>query len=115
MQMKKPNRLMARKRTVPCAKMTEISRCVAVWLWGSFVGALGSHWGRIGVALGWLWGRNRLPINTLWGGFDVALGGLRGLPPLFLLSALCFRSVAALSGFSRFEVQGSRFKVRCLP
>ena len=37
--------------------------------------ALGSHWGRIGVALGWLWSRNWLPINTLCGGFDVALGG----------------------------------------
>src|ERR1017187_2041134 len=30
----------------------------------------------------------------------------------FLLSALCFRSVAALSGFSRFEVRSSRFKVQ---
>jgi len=35
--------------------------------------ALGSHWGRIGVALGWLWSRNWLPINTLCGGFEVAL------------------------------------------
>ena len=35
--------------------------------------ALGSHWGRIGVAFGWLSGAYQLAINTLCGGFDVAL------------------------------------------
>jgi hypothetical protein len=35
--------------------------------------ALGSHWGRIGVALGWLWVPNRLPTACLPNGFGVAL------------------------------------------
>src|ERR1035441_10355651 len=86
------------------------SRARGIWPHGGLELALGSHWGRIGVALGWLWGRNRLPTNTLWGGFDVALGGLRGLPPLFLLSA--FGSLLSLRGgfVGLFEVRSSRFK-----
>src|ERR1035441_9805466 len=32
-----------------------------------------------------------MPSIWPWGGLGVALGGLRALPPLFLLSAFCFR------------------------
>src|ERR1035437_2229353 len=96
--------------------------------------ALWELWGGFGVALGWLWSRNRLPINTLWGGFDVALVwvewfqlsafqpfsfcqsvalvGLRGAPPLFLLSTFCFLLLPG-GGFGRlFKVRGSGFKVQ---
>jgi hypothetical protein len=62
--------------------------------------------------LGWLWGAYQLAINRLCGGFEVALGGLRGLPPLFLLSTFCFLFWLG-GGFARlFEVRSSRFKVQ---
>jgi hypothetical protein len=42
----------------------------------------------------------------------VALGGLRGLPPLFPLSTFCFR-LSLSGGFARlFKVRGSRFEVQ---
>jgi hypothetical protein len=48
------------------------------------------------VACRWLEGRDPLAIRWLWGGFDVALAGLRRLPPLFLLSTFC--SLLSLRG-----------------
>ena len=40
---------------------------------GSLVGALGTHYRRIGVALGWLCGRFRVAISWLSTGLGVAL------------------------------------------
>src|ERR1035437_1200116 len=43
---------------------------------------------------------------------SVALGGLRGLPPLFLLSTFCFLLLLG-GGFARlFKVRGSGFRVQ---
>jgi hypothetical protein len=95
------------------------------------------------VALGWLWGAYQLAINRLCGGFDVALVWLEltfcgfSFQPFsisafarvwlwvaravsrryfcFLVSVLCFLLAVALPGCSRFEVQGSGFKVPCPP
>jgi hypothetical protein len=58
-------------------------------------------------------GRNPLAINPLWGGFDVALAGLRRLPPLFLLSSVC--SLLSLrggfAGPSTFFIHHSAFYI----
>jgi hypothetical protein len=109
---------------------------VALWEpCGSFRVALGSHWYRIGVALGWLWwaltGISAFCIlpsafAAVWLGVAVpgdckwpmANGQLRGLSPP--ISTFCFVPLpeGAFEWFcpafqgSKFEVQGSRFRVR---
>jgi hypothetical protein len=91
--------------------------------WGSLGVALGSHWGGFGVALGSQSVAYQHALRWLWGRIGVASSGFAQLPFRFQLSAFqllpeCGFGVAlmshwvALPGFSRFEVQGSGFKVR---
>jgi hypothetical protein len=79
-----------------------------------------SHAGGFDVAWVWLWvallhvsAFFLLPSSFapvwLWGGFGVALGGLRRLLPIFLLSAFCFRLVVALPRPSAFILLPSAF------